>query len=242
MNFKENFNSPGGKKPENPNQKLVIFNEQLTEAIKQEDYEQAAVLRDLISKRKQDPTLEFYKKDFIKPTESGIYVFRKGDPRHRAWRGMSERKQKSYWDGIKIIQDYEFSDCLTSGPRTAGILGEKGWNKVRKMQGVKGAEKIDFILDLQSHRNEMQDIVNLAEEKFNNIWQPYCEKNGLPISKFKELHSTYNNHYGFTDDRIEVLNRIPEVLREPLNYWQRVYDNSRIILDELGLAIDKLNE
>jgi hypothetical protein len=240
MNFEENLNSFEKKELKKPDQNLVILNEQLARAIKQEDFEQAAVLRDLINKRKQDPALEFYKKDFIEPTRGGVYIFREDDPRHRAWKGMSERRQKSYWDGIEIVNNHELYEYLVSFQRADGLFKSEIFNKARKMREIEGPRKVDFMLDLKSQRNEMKDIVNMAEEKFNSVWLPYCEKNDLPESEYKEMYSLYGNEYQFTDKRTKVLNKIPGDIIEPLKYWQRVYDNSRFLLDDFDAAIEEL--
>lgn len=226
--------------PEAPDMKLVRM--QMEEAIKEEDYEQAAVLRDLInSGRGQGKLFKIEKRNLIDPTISGIYTFQEENPKHRAWKGIENLRQKSYWEGKERIEDYEFSRYLTSGPLTDGVLQDEDWRKIEKMRNVKGVEKVDFILNLRSKRDEIKQIIEFAKRKFNNLWNPYCEKVGLIGQEYEEFQSTYNQECQWSSKRAEkVLNKVPRDLSEPLHYWQRVYDNSRVIQDELNKALERL--
>jgi len=226
--------------PEAPDMKLARM--QMEEAIKEEDYEQAAVLRDLINSGKdQGKLFKIEKRGLINPTISGIYTFQEENPKHRAWKGIEGLRQKSYWEGRERIEDYEFSQYLTSGPLTEGVLRDEDWRKIEKMRDAKGVEKVDFILNLRSKRDEIKQIIEFAKRKFNNLWNPYCEKVGLIGQEYEEFQSTYNQECQWSSKRAEkVLNKVPRDLSEPLHYWQRVYDNSRVIQDELNKALEKL--
>lgn len=240
MNFRENFSSSENKTQKSDND-LLILNLQLAEAVKKEDYEQAAALRDYISSRQETEKFrELNKKDFIEPTDGGVYIYNKDNPKHRAWKGISKAKQENYYEGSEIINNHELHEYLISCQRADGLFKSEIFNEAREMRKIEGSEKIDFLLDLKSQRNNMKDIVRMAEKKFNSIWSLYCEKNGLPESEYKEMHSLYNSKYQFTDKRNMVLNKIPRDIIEPLKYWQRVYDNSRFLLDDFTGAIEEL--
>jgi hypothetical protein len=226
-------------KKENPD--FQFIQDQLAEAIKGEDYEQAAILRDFIATHgDKAASYELRKKDFVQPNKGGVYIFNENDPKCRVWKGIDEKQQQYFYEGKDKVENSQFADSLTFIPYIYNILEDEDWQRIKSMKDVSGGGKIDFVLNLRSQRDEMKHFVNLASEKFNRLWKPYCEKNGLSGPEFSEVHSLYNKEAELTDDKTKALNKVPENLRESLRYWQRVYDNSRCMLDEFNKALKEL--
>jgi len=218
-----------------------FIQEQLAEAIRAEDYEQAAALRDFMAAHvDKSDTYELNKRDFMQPNAGGVYVFHEDNPKHRAWEEIEKKQQDYFYDGQEKVKNSQFFESLTFRPYIYNFLDDEDWQKIRSMKAVKGAEKLDFILNLRSQRDEMKHFVNLSGEKFNRLWRPYCEKRGLSGPEFAELSSLYNQYSGFTDEKTKYLNKIPGNLRDSLNYWQTIYDNSRCMLDEFNKALEEL--
>ncbi|QQG52643.1 MAG: UvrB/UvrC motif-containing protein [Candidatus Falkowbacteria bacterium] len=226
-------------KKENPDLKLVSA--QLDEAIKQEDFEQAAILRDYLQEHaSQGDAYELNKKDFIEPTRGGVYIFLKNNPRHRAWKGIEEKQERYFYEDKEKVDKSRFAGDLTFLPRTYGVLEEDDWQKIRNLKETRGGDKVDMMISLQDKIAEAKSLVDLAEEKFQRLWQPYCKKHGLAGQEFEEMHSLYNEAAGWTEEKNSFLNQIPRSLGDPLRYWQNVYDNSRFIRDELEKALAEL--
>jgi len=244
MGFEKRFISPE-KKPDqsSPNQSsnenLAILNQQMAEAIKAEDCEQAAVLRDFIGKN-NDPSLAFSKKDFIKPNLRGIYNTSQHDPKYRAWEGLNAIRQKTYWEGEERVEENDFFYNLTADNCSGGALDFDDWKKIRALKDVKGTEKVDFIINLRQQREEIKDIINLAEGKIDRLERPYRREADLAGRKQEESYSAYDND-SRSMKRIENLDKVPEDVRQPLNYWRRVYKNSLVILKELDYALEELS-
>jgi hypothetical protein len=230
---------PSEFRKENPDLKLVSA--QLDEAIKKEDFEQAAALRDYLQEHAgQSGNYELKKRDFVEPTTGGVYIFHKNDPKHRAWKGIAEKREQYFYEGKDKIENSRFSGDLTFLPRTYGVLEEEDWQKIRGLKETRGGEKVDMMISLRDKLNEIKSMVELSEEKFQRLWQPYCEKHNLVGSEFEEMHSLYNEAAALTDDKTNALNEIPRSLLNALHYWQNVYDNSRFIKDELEKALAEL--
>lgn len=228
------------KNAEAPEMKFV--RDQLKKAIEIEDYEQAAVLRDVLGAgEKQGIAFELRKKDFMTPSKGGVYVYSQDDPKHRAWEGIDELRQQNYFDGQRIINESEFSYNLVSPGFFISPLDDEEWDEIRRLKNAGGTKKIDYLLNLRDKIKDVKDIIELAKEKFENIWQPFCQKRGLSGPKYEEFNSTYNDNCHWTTERAtKALNNIPADIDAPLHYWQTVYDNSRFTLRELNKASKEL--
>lgn len=224
---------------ENPYLKLISA--QLDEAVKQEDFEQAAALRDYLQEHaSHGDSYELRKRDFVEPTRSGVDVLRENNPKHRAWKGIAEKREQYFYDGKDKIENSQFFEELVFIPRTYGVLTERDWEQIKSLKETRGGEKVDLMINLRDKQEEIKSIVELAGEKFNDLWGRYCEKHNLSGPEFEEMHSLYNEAAGWTEEKNIFLSQIPRTLGDPLRYWQNVYDNSRFIRDELEKALAEL--
>ncbi len=224
---------------ENPDLKLVSA--QLDEAIETEDFEQAAALRDYLQEHvNQGAAYELKKRDFVEPTRSGVDIFHENNPKHRAWKGIEEKQERYFYEGKEAVEQSRFYEELVFVPHTYGVLTEKDWEQIKSLKETRGGEKVDMMISLRDKLSEIKKMVELSEEKFQRLWQPYCEKHNLVGQEYAELHSLYNEAAGWTEEKNSFLNQIPRSLGDPLRYWQNVYDNSRFIRDELEKALAEL--
>lgn len=224
---------------ENPDFKFI--QEQLDEAIKKEDFEQAAALRDYLQGHfSQGTAYELKKRDFVEPTRGGVYILNENNPKHRAWKGIEEKQERYFYEGKEAVEHSRFYEELVFVPRTYGVLTERDWEQIKSLKETRGGEKVDMMISLRDKLKEIKFMVELAEEKFQRLWQPYCEKHNLVGQEYAELHSLYNEAAGWTEEKNSFLNQIPRSLGDPLRFWQNVYDNSRFIRDELEKALAEL--
>jgi len=216
---------------ENPDAKFIQA--QMDEAIKQEDYEQAACLRDMLNDKEKNSPFKFFEKRLESEKN------KEDSPETRALKGIEQKRQESYWEGKNIVEESDFSFDLTDKHRTEGVLGKKDWKQIKILKNTKSVEKLDFIFNLRNGIDEVSKILDLSVERFNDIWRAYCEKNGFSGPGYEEI-SSEDEIVGLTRERLEILEKSPKDIIKPIVYWHIVYDNSRIILKEFKKALDEL--
>jgi len=228
MNFGNETISTDNHREKNNNPDLKILEEQLKEAIAEEDYEQAAILRDLIGSGRD---LEFLEINLGTNT-----------PGSRALEGIKEKKQEKFFEGKEIVEASElfcFLETLRKGDKNDKKVQDVLKRLAYDSEEAKELEQIDRFVNLRNYQEEATKLVNLSREKFNSIWQPYRKKADLLGTQYDEYQTSYNNPEP-TIEQWHKLREVPEDLVKPLYYWQRVYDNSRIILDTVNEALSKM--
>ena len=228
MNFSKEIISTDNHKEKNNNPDIKILEEQLKEAITEEDYEQAAILRDLIGSGRD---LDFLEINLEKNT-----------PGSRALEGIKEKKQEKFFEGKEIVEASElfcFLETLRKGDKHDKKVQDTLKRLAYDSEEAKELEQIDRFVNLRNYQEEAIKLVNLSKEKFNSIWQPYREKAGLSGSEYDEYKTSYKAP-DLDVDRWNKLREVPGDLDKPLYYWQSVYDNSRIILDTVNEALSKM--
>lgn len=228
MNFGNEIISTDNHREKNNNPDIKILEEQLKEAIAEEDYEQAAILRDLIGSGFDLDSLEI---------KSGTNT-----PGSRALEGIKEKKQEKFFEGKEVVEASElfcFLETLRKGDKNDKKVQDALKRLAYDSEEAKEFEQIDRFVNLRNYQEEAIKLVNLSQEKFNSIWQPYREKANLVDAQYDEYQTSYKNS-GSTVEQWKKIREVPEDLVKPLRYWQSVYDNSRIILDTLNEALSKM--
>ncbi len=242
MNFEETQALNTNTNKERPvDRELELMADQLKEAVQEEDYEQAAFLRDEIRARQNSelPKDSEISETDPKPDKREMYLPSKDDPRVKAWDRLRERKQEDLWEGQEKVDSSELVEYFSADSREMRKFGDGLKDDLHKLEGKSGTERVDALLSLYNKKEATEEMLELAKEKFNSIWQPYRAKAGLTGAEYDEYKSFYQG-YSFTGEQLKKLDEMPVVYQKPLAYWQKVYDNSRTMLDELNKAIEKI--
>lgn len=247
MSFGEKFissenqrNKLSSQEKEAPDYSANFINEQLAEAIAIEDYKQAAVLRDFIEYRqKYSIKSEIEMLDLLTLEDGHRGKMSLDDPKYRAWEGIEEKRNEARWSGKEDVNDSNLAQYLNSSFESAKSFNNRLQVGASKLNDKKGPEKVDSLLRLYRDKEEIKHFVDLAKEKLDQIWQPYREEANLLDQEYTEYNSSYTK-YELSPEQLKELDNIPDSVREPVEYWQKIYDNSRIILDGFDKAIDEL--
>lgn len=224
-------------KEKEADRELELLRDQMKEAVGEEDYERAAFLRDEIKRRESGET-ELEKSE----ENDGIARIPGADnPATKTWDRLREQKQEDLWNGQARVANTELAEYFQSDSRAIRKFSDGLKKDLLSLRSKTGPERVDALLSLYGKKEETEAILELAKEKFNSIWQPYRERAGLSGQEYNEYKTHYQG-YSFTGEQLDNLNKVPVVYQAPLDYWQRVYDNSRTMLDSLRQAIDELEK
>lgn len=232
-------------------QNLKVFKKKLKEllakTISEQKFEQARILDDFI---KDDTNLESL---IDEADRSKKTFFLREDPRACVLEAIKETRLEYLWEGKERVAGSILSPYLmyeidfknkTINPDHL-VLNSKEEPELRAL---------DRFITLNSHRKEAESMVNLAREKFDNIWQPYRKKHNLSGSNHDEFRTAYHGvsadgqkkDVEYTEKEIVEQRKIEEGisddLKRPLSYWQHVYDNSRMLLDTIDQDIKKIQD
>lgn len=238
MGFEKKFVVLKSRADQLPDQDLIL-NQQLDEAIKEEDFEQAGVLRDFIKLRKDKGTdSEITMYDLLDLGDEHGYVS-SDDPKYRAWLGIDSKRDESRFKGKDVVDNSKLASYFNEGESQIVDLERDLDLKIRDLSEKE--ERIDLISNLYGKREEAEKIKYLAKEKLDQVWQPYREQLGLFNKEYEEFNSSYNE-LPLTSEQKRNLDNVPSSINEPAAYWQKVYDNSRFLLDVLNDAIGQLKQ
>lgn len=239
------------KQNELVDQNLTVFKKQLKEllakTISEQKYEQAKILNDFIKDDKNFESL------IDEADRSKMTFFLREDPKACVLDAIKKTRLEYLWEGKERIDGSILSPYLTHG------IDLK--NKTRDPEGLVLNSKeepelraIDRFVILNSYRKEAESMVNLAREKFDNIWQPYRKKHNLSRPNHDEFRTFYHGvsadgqkkdvEYTVKEivEQRKIEEGISDDLKRPLSYWQHVYDNSRILLDKIDQDIKNIED
>lgn len=222
-----------------------LFDEQMAAAVKDEDYEQAAFLRDrLDGLRAQGFSHSVLYEEDILSNESKLLIQagHAGDsdnPDLRAWEGLQERQKVIFMRGQDQVENSVFAKYLSEDGRfMLGFVNEL-WEDVKYHKPLKkdNDERAEFVASLYNSRREANYLTELAKEKFDDIWQGYSAR--------KQAAATSEDPAVFPGmpkgiDKMQMTKVAPEYINRPAEYWRGIYDNSRRIADELEMAIKEM--
>lgn len=238
MNFEKNFASQKFENRDIQDQNLVVLKKQMEKAVKEEDYEQAAFIRDFIQTRQEKGIHDEIEMKDLLNTGRG-FSFEKNDPRYRAWKSLDKLRLNYRLEGKEIIENSDLSEYLIGDYQNSENFREKLEEKFMEIGDFKGGPRVDLLINLRQKEKEAIMIRDLARQKLDEIWSPYREQAGLNESVFDEYRSSYVD-VKLSPDQQSKIEGMPDSIYIPVLYWQGIYDNSRNILDQLNMAIDKL--
>ncbi|MFA6513768.1 MAG: hypothetical protein WCT50_00555 [Patescibacteria group bacterium] len=242
MGFEKQFASTKNHIEKIPDQNIDILNKQLEEAIKEDDFEQAVVLRDFI-KFRQDNSIcsEIEMSDLVDFRGEGNGCISEDDPEHRVWEGIESKRDKIRFEGKEEIDNSILSGFLTGEEKNIVKLEHNLDRRLEKLSDKKDVRRIDLLLNLRDKCEEAKKMRDLAQEKLDQVWRPYRKQMGLSDCEYEEYDSAYNK-VDLTAAQKSKLDYIPSSIHQPAAYWQHVYDNSRLLLEVLNEAIEELEQ
>ncbi|MCU0680268.1 MAG: UvrB/UvrC motif-containing protein [Planctomycetes bacterium] len=235
----------------NKNEYIELIKEAINEAILNNEYE----LIDVYNKKIEDiksgeEKLMGERVDVVHEPGKGIIG---GESKYsRANDYLREKVIANYMKGENIVKESsltEFFDgderfVLDTDSRMNRNIPDIIKQKLREIGNDK-EKRIDLLLDLYKKRADAENLVLLTGDKLNSIWQPYRHENKLYGQEYQEYKTHYNKGeltYSFTGEQLNELNKVPEVLAGPLEFWQSSYDRARIMLDNVNKAIEEIEK
>jgi hypothetical protein len=242
MGFEKQFASTKNHIEKIPDQNIDILNQQLAEAIKEDDFKQAVVLRDFIKFRQDNGiSSEIEMADLVDFRAEGNGCISEDDPESRAWEGLESKRDKIRFEGKEEIDNSDLSDYLAGEEKDIVELEHNLDRRLAKLSDKKDVRRIDLLLNLRGKREEGEKMRNLAQEKLDQVWRPYRRQMGLSDCEYEEYNSVYNK-VDLTAAQKSKLDYVPSSIHEPASYWQHIYDNSRLLLEVLDEAIEDLEQ
>jgi hypothetical protein len=228
---------------------LKYVSQQMKDAISKEDYEQATYLRDAqerLSKNNQ-PLAYISEADILGEARLDNEKFEAkdeaDDPALRAWQGIRSKQMADMFLGKDIVKFSSFSSYLGGdGKYLAGFVNDL-WSDVKKYKHHQDAdEKAEFIATLYNSRTEVEELVNLAKSKIDDIFQTYNEREPVLKAAAEKIPSRFPGLPKTQDILRERIDAMPDFISKPLAYWHGLYDNTRRIADDLETAIKEMNQ
>ena len=235
MDFEKIVKTPEKQVSELRSRDVAIINKLQARAIKEEDYEAAALLRDLGN---ADTKYELSRRDVFR-VRPGITKFvPEDDSRIKVWEDIEREREKGFWEGKEIVENSDLSDYLERGRRQMGLFGDDLQKDIKKYGEQKGGTRVDFLVHLYKQESEAKTMADISQDKIDSIWLPYCEKAGLNSSDSESYLKDFME-FGLTEYQQQEM-RMPRSVDKPLAFWQRVNENAKIILEDVREAIDDL--
>jgi chromatin remodeling complex protein RSC6 len=242
------FSKGPEKKIEKPEMAgLKFVSEQMDEAIKAEDYKQAAFLRDTKTKlEKNNEPLPYIREEDI--LDEQLIALKKinfedlkDKSEFKAWEGIKKKQQADMYAGKDIIKSSSFASYLGNKGESAHQFIEELWKDIKYYKRLQDPdEKADYLSSLYGLHSEAKELINIAELKIDNISQTYDQRE--PIVKFddEKLLSQFPGLSREVAERSWKMDQMPDFISKPLEYWRRIYDDTSQIADELEVAIKEM--
>jgi len=237
MDFEKIVRTPEKQISELRSRDAAIINKLMAQAAKEEDYERAAILRDL---NNSDIKYEVNRRDVFNAYPGRTKIEIEDDPRIKIWEDIEKEREKGFWVEKETVEDSDLQYYLERGRNEMTLFGRDLLKNVDKLGNQKGAARVDFLIHLYKQESEARTMANISQEKINSIWLPYCQKAGLNEFEGENYLKDYME-FGFTEDQQKIM-RLPRSVDKPLAFWLRVNENAKIILDEVEDVINDLED
>jgi len=220
---------------------------QMKEAISQEDYEQAACLRDVQDKlSKNNQSLAYIREEDIlgDKKEGNDSVDEETDsPAFKAWQGIMDKQMADMFIGKEIVKSSSFSRYLGKNDQYLGGFATELWEDIRHYKHLQDlGERTDYLSSLNNLYSEAQELKNIAKSKIDNIFQTYNKREPISKVNVENAPSRFPGMPKTQDVLRKRMEAMPDFISKPLAYWNGIYDNASQIADDLESAIKEMTE
>ncbi|MFA6417007.1 MAG: UvrB/UvrC motif-containing protein [Patescibacteria group bacterium] len=228
---------------------LQYISLQMKEAISEEDYEQAAYLRDAQDKLgKNNQPLAYIREEDILGEEKenngkSASEDEIDDPKLRAWQGIMAKQMADMYIGKDIVKSSSFSHYLDKDDQYLGGFATELWEDVRHYKNLQDlGERTDYLSSLHNLYSEAKELKNIAKSKIDNIFQTYNKRELISKVNAESAPSRFPGLPKTQDVLRKRMEAMPDFISKPLAYWNGIYDNSSQIVGDLEMAIKEMTK